>query len=76
MVDFSDMFDARPREEINKCMFILMNAIKDFKVLELNLSDNDLGLSMEAVQDVIDSCHQHLKVLNLNNCQLGPDGIE
>ena len=57
IVDFSNMFDGRPREEINKCMFILMNSIKDFKVLELNLSDNDLGSSMEAVQDVIDSCH-------------------
>ena len=42
IVDFSDMFEGRTTDEINKCVYVLLNVIKEYKILEINLSNNNL----------------------------------
>jgi Ran GTPase-activating protein (RanGAP) involved in mRNA processing and transport len=38
IIDFSDMFENRPTDEINKCVYVLLNAVKEYKILDFNIS--------------------------------------
>ena len=38
IIDFSDMFENRTTDEINKCVYVLLNAVKDYKILDFNLN--------------------------------------
>jgi len=38
IIDFSDMFENRTTDEINKCVYVLLNAVKEYKILDFNIS--------------------------------------
>ena len=68
IVDFSDMFENRPTDEINKCVYVLLNAVKEYKILDFNISQNDLQLSPTMLKNFIICQKNSLKVLNLKQC--------
>lgn len=47
------MFEGRPTDEINKCVYVLLNAIKDYKILDFDISYNDLQLSPSMLKNFI-----------------------
>lgn len=62
------MFENRTTDEINKCVYVLLNAIKEYKILDFNISQNDLQLSPTMLKNFIICQKKSLKVLNVKQC--------
>lgn len=71
-VDFSDIFTTRERDKLPASLKVMIDAIIDKDIVELNLSHNAFGPDgVTAYVEFLEKCPT-LKVLNVTNCGLGP----
>jgi Ran GTPase-activating protein (RanGAP) involved in mRNA processing and transport len=55
VVDLSDIIAGRPEDEALRTLHIICTSLKNFKLTEVNLSDNALGLKgVDACIDVLE----------------------
>lgn len=74
MVNFSDIFTTRERKELPPSLKLMIDAILNKPIKELNLSHNAFGPDgVNAYTHFLEVCST-LEVLNVTNCGLGPKG--
>jgi Ran GTPase-activating protein 1 len=72
--DFSDIFTTRLKSDLPHSLSLLIKAIEDKPIQELNLSHNAFGpAGVESFKEYL-SKTTTLKVLDVTNCGLGPIG--
>ena len=75
-VNFSDIFTTRERKDLPPALKLMIDAIIDKPIVELNLRDNAFGPDgVNAYVAFLEKCPT-LEVLNVTNCGLGPIGGE
>ena len=73
-VNFSDIFTTRERKELPPSLKLMIDAILDKPIRELNLAHNAFGPDgVNAYTHFLEKCGT-LEVLNVTNCGLGPEG--
>lgn len=76
---FLDSPDNKTVDSISdnaKCFYVISHILQNFSHLrELNISNNSIGgvVILQAIEGLLQST-KSLKILNVNNCQLGPNG--
>ena len=74
VINFSDMFTTRLKTQLPQSLKFMIDAVADKQIMTLNLRDNAFGpAGIESLKDFLASCPT-LKILNVTNCGLGPEG--
>lgn len=77
LVQLNDIFTGRLRAEIPICLDAFASALKDKTKLEiLDLSDNAFGPAGATPLIPLLSTNHNIKILKLNNCGLGIEGVK
>jgi Ran GTPase-activating protein 1 len=75
-INFNDIFVSRKREELPGSLEMLARAIRDKKIIHLNLSDNAFGPDGIRAFDFLLKEMSTMETLKVNNCGIGPQGGE
>lgn len=75
ILDLSQIYEERIEKEVTRSSLLFSKALQGRGLHELNLSDNMLGLrAIQALQGFLKE-NDSLKILNINNCEIGHIGM-